>query len=53
MQTLEEIKTKHAKILRTINQVESILAPIHTGYGKNDCINISPQKTQKSNEKAE
>ena len=42
MQTLESIQTRHNAILRTFNQVESILAPIHTGEGKNDCINIIP-----------
>lgn len=42
METLEKIQTRHKAILRTFNQVESILAPIHIGTGKNDCIDILP-----------
>ena len=40
MTKLAELQTRHAKILRTFNQVESVLSPIHTGTGKKDCITI-------------
>lgn len=42
METLERIQTRHKAILMTFNQVESILAPIHTGVGKYDNIIITP-----------
>lgn len=42
MTTLTETTARQSAILMAINQVESILAPIHTGQGKNDQINILP-----------
>lgn len=41
METLSQIQTKQNAILMAFNQVESILAPIHTGIGKNDLLNFN------------
>jgi len=41
MNTLTQIQDRQNAILRTFNQVESILAPIHTGTGKYDLLNFN------------
>jgi hypothetical protein len=47
MTNLAELQTRHRAILKTFNQVESVLAPIHTGTGKNDCVNILPDNIER------
>lgn len=42
MTTLSETTMRQSAILMALNQVESILQPVHTGQGKNDVINILP-----------
>jgi hypothetical protein len=47
METLTQIETRHKAVLKTVDQVISILAPIHTGKGKYDCLNFNPSNIER------